>query len=113
VSLPARRTFTRLNEEAVHAIGRLFRATAHLEPYSPDGSPVYRMTMGGAADGIRLILWPSLNRVDVNSAGTHGWVLKDVGQVEVIEGVEVVFHPREGEGHLFVSVNGFVNMVMG
>jgi hypothetical protein len=40
-------------------------------------------------------------------------VLKNVGTVEVIAGIEVVFRPAEGRGYLFVAVNGFVNMVMG
>ena len=37
----------------------------------------------------------------------------DVGTVDVIEGVEAVFHPAEGKGFLFVSVNGWINMVIG
>lgn len=95
------------------AVGTLFEATASVEPYSPDGTPVYRVCPGGAADGITMVLWPSLRRVDVTCTGSHAWVLKNVGTVEIIAGVEVVFHPAEGRGFLFVSVNGWVNMVIG
>jgi len=109
----ARTVFAALDDDAVDAIGRLFGVEPALEPYSPDGSPVFRVSPGGAADGITLVLWPSLRRVDVSSTVHHGWVLKDVAAVEVIPGVEVVFRPADGRGYLFVSVNGWVNMVMG
>lgn len=111
--MSARARFECLDRPAIDAIARLFEASATVEPYSPDGSAVYRITPRGAADGITLVLWPSLHRVDVTSTGHHAWVLKDVGTVDVIPGVEVVFHPAEGRGFLFVSVNGWINMVMG
>jgi hypothetical protein len=111
--MPTKSRFSQLDDEAVDAIARLFGAMAEREPYSPDGSPVYRVRAPGAADGTSLVLWPSLRRVDVTSTGNHAWVLKNVGDIEVIDGIEVVFHPAEGRGFLFVSVNGFVNMVMG
>ena len=107
------RIFPQLDDAAVEAIAGQFAAVAHVEPYTPDGSPVYRIDPGGAADGIRMILGPSLRRVDVSSAGSHSWVLKNIGEVEIIPGVEVVFRPSEGRGFLFVAVSGFVNMVMG
>ncbi|HEX5370898.1 MAG TPA: hypothetical protein VFY10_15940 [Dehalococcoidia bacterium] len=111
--MPQDSTFLRLNRDAVDAIASLFGAAPVLEPYTPDGEPVYRLTLTGRADGIEVLLWPSLARVDVSSTGTHGWVLKDVGEIDVIEGVEVIFRPAAGRGFLFVAVNGFVNMVMG
>lgn len=111
--MAGRETFTRLDEAATRAIGRLFGTEPQVEPYSPDGSPVYSLTMRGAADGIRMVIWPSLARVDVSSTGNHGWVIKDVASVEVIDGVEVVFRTAGVEGYLFVSVNGWVNMVVG
>lgn len=109
----SRTVYPALSAEAVHAIARLFNTETAVEPYTPDGTPVYRLTLNGAADGVKLVLWPSLNRVDVSSVGAHAWVMKDIGEVEVIEGVEVVFRPREFQGFLFVSVNGWVNMVVG
>ena len=107
------RTFGSLNADAVRAIAALFAAEPAIEPYTPDGQPVYLLTLTGAADGIQVVLWPSIARVDVSSNGTRGWVLKNVGEVDVIEGVEVVFRPIVGKGFLFVAVNGFINMVMG
>lgn len=107
------RTFARMDDEAIEAICSLFGTRAVVEPYSADGTPVYRLSMTGPADGLSLVLWPSLSRVDVSSTGEHSWVLKNVGEVDVIEGVEAVFRPNEGRGYLFVAVNGFVNMVMG
>ncbi len=94
-------------------MGELFAAEPVVEPYTADGSEVFRLTLGGAADGVTMVLWPSLSRVDVTSVGNHGWVMKNVGRVDVIPGVEVVFKPAEGTGYLFVSVNGWVNMVVG
>lgn len=106
-------TFNALDDDCLDAITALFGVAPTVEPYSPDGSPVYRLEPGGAADGLRLILWPSLRRVDVSSAGSHSWVLKNIGVIEIVTDVEVVFRPTEGRGFLFVAVNGFVNMVMG
>ena len=105
--------FDALSDEAVQAVGSLFGVAPDVEPYSADGSPVYRLTLSGAADGVTIILWPSLTRVDITSVGNHGWVMKNVARVEVIPGVEVVFRPAAGDGYLFVSVNGWVNMVVG
>jgi hypothetical protein len=109
----AHRHFEALDEDAIAAIAAMFGTAAAVEPYTPDGSPVYRLRLTGAADGVELVLWPSLHRVDVTSTKAHAWVLKDVGEVEVIEGVEVVFRPASTKGFLFVSVNGWVNMVIG
>lgn len=109
----SRTVFAALDQECVDAVARLFGVEAEVEPYTPDGRDVYRLTLTGAADGVRLILWPQLSRVDVSSVGNHAWVLKNVGRVEIIDGVEVVFHPAEHRGYLFVAVNGFINMVMG
>ncbi len=111
--MTARQTFDVFDGAAVGAIARLFGVEAAVEPYTPDGSPVYRVEPGGAADGIRIVIWPSLRRVDVTSAGDHAWVMKSVASVEVIQGVEVIFRPVGFEGFLFVSVNGWVNMVVG
>lgn len=111
--MSARRTFATLDHNCIDAIAALFAVTPAVEPYTPDGTPVYRLALGGAADGVRLILWPQLRRVDVSSVGNHAWVLKDLGHIDLIDGVEVIFHPARGEGYLFVAVNGFVNMVMG
>ena len=111
--MAGRRSFDALDANAVAAIAALFAVEAAVEPYSPDDTPVFRITPAGAADGVTLVLWPSLRRVDVTSTGNHAWVLKNVGAVEVIEGVEAVFHPAGGTGFLFVSVNGWINMVMG
>lgn len=59
------------------------------------------------------MLWPALARVDVRSARDQTWVLKDVGTVDVIPGIEVVFRARAFSCFLFVSTNGWVNMVAG
>lgn len=109
----ADQTFTTLDDEAVSAIASLFGVEAKVEPYSPDGSTVYRLDLDAAADGIVMILWPSLRRVDVRRSGEHSWVLKNIGSIEVVDGIEVAFRPTGLSGHLFVSVNGFVNMVIG
>lgn len=111
--MPARQVFPDLNAETVAAVAGLFRVEPVVEPFSPDGTPVYRLSLAGEADGIRIIVWPSLGRVDVSSTRDHAWVLKDVGTVEIVPGVEVIFRPRTVKGFLFVSVNGWVNMVIG
>ena len=111
--MAGRRQFEALTDEAVTAIAALFGIQPTAEPYSPDGETVWRLTLEGAADGVTLILWPSLARIDVSSTGNHAWVLKAIERIEIIDGVEVVFHPVGVRGFLFVSVNGWVNMVIG
>lgn len=108
-----REQFDAIDAVAIAAMERLFGVRSTVEPYSPDGSDVYRMRLTGKADGITMILWPSLTRVDVKRAGDHAWVMKNVASVEVIPGTEVIFRPRDVAGHLFVATNGFVNMVIG
>ncbi len=109
----ADQTFPGLNESAVEAIALLFAVEAKLEPYSPDGAAVYRLDLEGAADGIVMILWPSLRRIDVRRSGEHSWVLKNISSVEIVDGIEASFRPTGVPGHLFVSVNGFVQMAIG
>lgn len=109
----AKQVYSELDETAVTAIGELFGVAPAVEPYTPDGTPVYRIEPGGGADGIRIVVWPSLRRVDVTSVGDHAWVMKRIESVEVIGGVEVIFRPSGFKGFLFVSVNGWVNMVVG
>lgn len=109
----ARRVYPALDEESVTAVAALFGVTPEVEPYTPDGGAVYRIEPAGAADGIRIVAWPSLRRVDVTRTREHAWVMKDVATVEIIDGVEAVFRPGSFEGFLFVSVNGWINMVVG
>jgi hypothetical protein len=47
-----------------------------------------------------MMLWSSLQRVDVRRSGEHSWVLKNISSVEIA-------------GHLFASVNGSVNTAVG
>lgn len=83
------------------------------EPYQVRGAKVYRLQVRSAELGIevKIVLWPSLARVDVY-AGSVSIVFKDVSDVEILPGIEVLFH-RAGGGHLFVTAAGGVATVSG
>ena len=123
--LRLRQRFDGVCREAVEAIAQLLDVEAVLEPYEPGpGEAVYAIRHRSETGTLRLVLWPSLARVDV-SCGPHAWVAKSVRETEVIAGLEVIFHfgrPEGGaedeaegppDGTLFVGVGGDVMMVSG
>lgn len=128
-SLTTRQRFDGVGREAVEAIAQLLDVEAVREPYEPaPGEAVYAIRHRSETGTLRLVLWPSLARVDV-SCGPHAWVAKAVRETEVIAGLEVIFRfgraegGAEDEGHgepegppdgtLFVGVGGDVMMVAG
>ena len=117
-SLRPRESFPGVSREAVDAIGALFGVGAEREPYEPvPGEAVYALRYRSETGTLRLLLWPSLGRVDVQ-CGPHAWVAKGVVETEVIAGLEVIFRfgdvgDAEPEGTLFVALKGVVMMVGG
>ncbi len=97
----------RLDVPAVERIADLLGAAARLEPYTVRGAPVFRLNVRNPALGaeLALILWPSLARVEVRLADSI-IVLKDVSEVLLYPGVEVMFRRREPPAMLFVSTRG-------
>ena len=115
--LRPRQTFAGVTREAAQAIAALFDAEAVREPYTPgEGEAVYAIRHRSLTGTLRLVLWPSLARVDVR-CGPHAWVAKGVVETEVIAGLEVIFRFGTGEGEpdgtLFVGVGGDVMLVSG
>lgn len=124
--LRPRETFPGVSREAVDAIAALFGTEAKREPYEPAaGEAVYAIRHRSETGTLRLVLWPSLGRVDVQ-CGPHAWVAKGVVESEVIAGLEVIFRFEEGRaraaaeggevepsGTLFVALKGDVMMVGG
>ena len=117
-SLRVRESFPGVSREAVDAIGALFGVGAEREPYEPaPGEAVYALRYRSETGTLRLLLWPSLGRVDVQ-CGPHAWVAKGVVETEVIAGLEVIFRFGDGgdaepAGTLFVALKGDVMMVGG
>lgn len=104
--------FAGVSREAVAAVGALFGVELSVEPYEPaTGEPVFALDYRAVSGTIRLVLWPSLRRVDVR-CGPHTWVAKAVRETEVIEGLEVIFHTNAG-ATLFVALTGDVLLVTG
>ena len=94
--LRPRRAFAGVTREAASAVATLFGVEATREPYEPAaGEAVYAIRHRSETGTLRLVLWPSLARVDVR-CGPHVWVAKAVVETEVIAGLEVIF--RFGEG---------------
>ena len=111
-TLRERESFAGISREAIDAIAGLFATEATREPYEPSpGETVYAVRHRSETGTLRMILWPSLARVDV-TCGPHAWVAKSVRETEVIDGLEVIFRfGGEAPGIMFGGVGGDVMMV--
>ncbi len=100
----------RLDEDTAAQIAALFAVPLTVAPYRIGGEPVYRLLLP-FAEPIEIVLWPPLRRVDVRT-GACALVFKSIDAIELYPGVEVLFRRRDPPGHLFVSVNGRVEMAV-
>jgi hypothetical protein len=102
-----------LDEEAVTLIAELLGVPLELAPYRVRGSPVYQLSVPNRAlrRDVIVILWPSLNRVDVR-IGDCTMVFKTITSIELYPEVEVMFRRADPPGHLFVSVSGRAEMAV-
>ncbi len=101
-----RHRFDGINDEAISAIAALFQTQAQRQPFDlpNDSAGVWEVTYRGRSGNLRLLLWPSIDRLDV-AVGPHLWVVKGVREVEVIDDLEVI--ARFGrDGVLTVARNG-------
>ncbi len=109
---------------AIEAIARLLGATLKEAPFAvpplPAGlegqpptdrqEPVYQLMLPAEEPGQKLLIWPSLARVDVRLGNSY-WVLRNISSVEMYPGIEVLFRREEPSAFLFVSVRGRVALV--
>lgn len=103
-----RHRFAAVSIEAIDAIGELFDCPPERQPYGlpEDDQGVWSAHYRSESGNIRVLLWPSIDRIDV-TVGPHMWVVKDVREVEVIDELELI--ARFGEdGVLTVALNGQV-----
>jgi hypothetical protein len=109
------------DQDAPTAIARLLAAELTEAPYrvpepacdsDSQGAPVFELRLASRehARELLVLLWPSLERVDVR-LGASTWTLKRVTGVELYPGVEVLFRREEPPAILFVSVEGRVALV--
>jgi len=112
--------------QAPRAIAKLLGTRARKGPFQVprlpeglEGQPatagpelVYQMTLQSQEmrRSLFILLWPSLSRVDVR-LGEFTWTLRDISDVELYPGVEVLFRRAEPPAFLFVSVGGRVGLV--
>lgn len=108
--------------EAPPEIARLLAAELTEAPFrvpdpdseagSSEGQPVYELRLRSREHDREalILLWPSLNRVDVR-LGMSTWTLKAIDDVELYPGVEVLFRRHEPPAILFVSVEGRIALV--
>ena len=96
-----------LDVAAVERVAHLLGTPARLEPYTVRSAPVFRLSVRNHALGaeVALILWPSLARAEVRVADNI-IVLKDVDEVLLYPGVEVMFRRHKPPAMLFVGVHG-------
>ena len=103
-----RQRFDGVSLDAVHAVGDLFESPAERQAYDlpDDDQGVWQVSYRADNGNINMLLWPSINRVDV-TVGPHMWVVKGVRELEVIDELELI--ARFGQhGALTVARNGQV-----
>jgi len=105
--------YTVLDEVVVARIAALLDTEAHRAAYAAGGQPAYELRLTARALGTEalLVLWPGLRRADVR-AGDWSLVFKQIDEVQLFPGVEVMFRRHEPRGYLFVSVNGAASMCL-
>ena len=103
-----RQTFAGVSMEAVSAVGELFGSEAVRQEFAlpEDDLGVWEVTHRAEHGNVRVLLWPSIDRVDV-SVGPHVCVVKGIEELEVIEGLEVVVR-YGGNGVLSLAWSGQV-----
>jgi len=94
-------------------IAALLGCALHAASYRAGGAPVFELTVPSHSLGVpvSLLLWTGLGRADVR-IGDSSMVFKQIAQVELYPGVEVLFRRFTPPGYLFVSVGGRASMVV-
>ena len=103
-----RQRFDGVTSGAIDAVAVLFGCEAERQLYSlpNDDQGVWAVNYRAESGNIRMVLWPTINRIDI-TVGPHMWVVKGVREVEVIDNLEVI--ARFGQdGVLTVALNGQV-----
>ena len=103
-----RQRFDGVTSGAIDAVAVLFGCEAERQLYSlpNDDRGVWAVNYRAESGNIRMVLWPTINRIDI-TVGPHMWVVKGVREVEVIDNLEVI--ARFGQdGVLTVALNGQV-----
>ena len=106
--LNPREAFEGVTADAIDSIAALFDTEAVRQPFDlpNDDQGVWEVHYRAESGNIRVLLWPSINRIDV-TVGPHMWVVKGVQELEVIDDLE--FIARFGrDGVLTVALNGQV-----
>ena len=90
----------------VSEIAAAIEAELELAPFQLPGRAVYQMMVVGEAGRptAMVTLWPSLRRVDAIGGGT-AVVFTRIAEVQVVEGVEILFRRESGE-YLVVAKGG-------
>jgi hypothetical protein len=105
--------YATLDETTIARIATLLGTEARPAAYAAGGQPAYelRLVARGFGTEALLVLWPGLRRADVR-AGDWSLVFKQIDEVQLFPGVEVMFRRHEPRGYLFVSVNGAASMCL-
>lgn len=105
--------YAALSPDVVQRIAALLRCEAAEMPYRAGGAPVFALRVHVRALGVpaTLLLWTGLARADVR-LGDSSMVFKQIAQIELYPGVEVLFRRVEPPGYLFLSVDGRASMVV-
>ena len=94
--------------KAIERAASLLGGTVRIAPFRLPDADVWQIDVPGPADEAQLTLtfWPSIKRVDARSSHVMV-VVTEIEQIELVEGVEVVFRRSNGE-YLIVPIGGKV-----
>lgn len=109
--MSAETRFAGITLGGVNAVADLFGVPAERQAYAPpdDTDGVWAVHHRGESGNLRILLWPSLDRIDV-TCGPHMWIVRGVEELEILEQVEFIARFGDG-GVLTAAVSGQVMMV--
>ena len=105
--------YASLSTDVVGRIAALLHCAVREAPYRAGGAPVFELSVVSRTLGVpvALLLWTGLARADVR-IGDSSMVFKQIAQIELYPGVEVLFRRFTPPGYLFLSVDGRASMVI-
>jgi hypothetical protein len=97
------------NEPAIPTIAQVLDITMTEAPYAIHGATVYEARVYNEVLGrpIQVVFWPSIRRIDAY-IGDCQVIFKNITEMHVLPGVEVIFRRPPAPGQLLITRAGRV-----
>jgi hypothetical protein len=108
---PSRRWRERLefNEQSIPVIAQTLDVVMSEAPYSIHGATVYEASLFNQPLGrhVQVVFWPSIRRIDAY-VGDCQIIFKQITEVQILPGIEVIFRRPPTPGQLLITRAGRV-----